>query len=214
MNPVIPELQPTPERRPSSLAPHDVALRGGAVTLRPMTEGDWDALLTWNNDPVVMELADANPFEQTTLEELQTIYRWISTHAYCFIMEVDGNPIGECWLQRMNLQRLVVQFPGHDLRRIDLMIGKQALWGRGYGTEAIGLLVDFGFRQQRADAIFGLVKEFNRRSQRAFAKNGFTRHATVNEPDGNVTADLVVWRTAYEAAGAREKAPQRGVHEG
>ncbi len=214
MNPVIPELQPTPERRPSSLAPHDVILRGGAVTLRPMTEGDWDALLTWNNDPVVMELADANPFEETTLAELQTIYRWISTHAYCFIMEVDGNPIGECWLQRMNLQRIVSQFPDHDLRRIDLMIGEKALWGRGYGTEAIGLLVDFGFSAEKADAIFGLVKEENRRSQRAFAKNGFSRHATVTEPDGNVIADLVVWRTAYEAAGAREKAPRRCANEG
>lgn len=206
MNTVIPELQPTPERRPQALALHDVTLRGGAVTLRPMTEGDWDALLTWNNDPVVMELADANPFEETPLADLQTIYRWISTHAYCFIMEAAGAPIGECWLQRMNLQRIVSQFPGRDLRRIDLMIGEKALWGRGYGTEAIGLLVDFGFSVEKADAIFGLVKEENRRSQRAFAKNGFTRHATVTEPDGNVTADLVVWRTAYEATAARTAA--------
>ena len=104
-----------------------------------------------------MELADHNPFEETTLEELQTIYRWISTHAYCFIMEVDGNPIGECWLQRMNLQRIVAQFPDKDLRRIDLMIGEKELWGRGYGTEVIGLLVEFGFQKERADAIFAPV---------------------------------------------------------
>ena len=112
MDTVIPELQPTPERRPAAMRAHDVTLRGEAVTLRPMGEGDWDVLLKWNNDPVVMELADHNPFEETALADLQTIYRWIATHAYCFIMEVAGQPIGECWLQQMNLQRIVAQFPG------------------------------------------------------------------------------------------------------
>ena len=204
MDIVIPELQPTPERRVSVLLDHNVALRGAAVTLRPMAESDWDVLLKWNNDPAVMELADHNPFEQTTLEDLQTIYRWISTHAHCFIMEVGGNPIGECWLQRMNLQRIVVQFPGLDLRRIDLMIGEKELWGRGYGTEAIGLLVEFGFQKERADAIFAPVAAENHRSQRAFQKNGFTCHARTQEPDGRVNTDLVVWRTEYESAGARE----------
>lgn len=202
MNQVIPELQPTSESRPSVLVAHDVTLCGGAVTLRPMTEGDWDVLLKWNNDPAVMELADANPFEETTLADLQTIYRWISTHAYCFIMEVAGASIGECWLQRMNLQRIVSQFPDRDLRRIDLMIGEKELWGRGYGTEAIGLLVDFGFRQQGADAIFAPVAAENRRSQRAFQKNGFTCHARFQEPDGSMNTDLVLWRKDYEAAGA------------
>lgn len=199
---VIPELQPTPERRPAVMKAHDVTLRGGDVTLRPMGEDDWDILLKWNNDPAVMELADHNPFEESTLEELQTIYRWISTHAYCFIMEVEGNPIGECWLQRMNLQRIVAQFPDQDLRRIDLMIGEKELWGRGYGTEAIGLLVDFGFQKERADAIFAPVMADNHRSQRAFQKNGFTCHARIPEPDGSINTDLVVWRTEYEAARA------------
>ena len=92
MDIVIPELQPTPERRVPVLLDHNVTLRGAAVSLRPMAESDWDVLLKWNNDPAVMELADHNPFEETTLEDLQTIYRWISTHAHCFIMEVEGNP--------------------------------------------------------------------------------------------------------------------------
>lgn len=204
MNQVIPELHPTPERRPAVMIAHDVTLHGGAVTLRPMTEVDWDILLKWNNDPIVMELADANPFEETSLKDLQLIYRWISTHAFCFIMEVADKAIGECWLQRMNLQRIVAEFPDQDLRRIDLMIGEKELWGRGYGTETIRLLVDFGFRQQGADAIFAPVAEQNRRSQRAFQKNGFIRHARFQESDGTASTDLVLWRDDFEAACARK----------
>ena len=30
---------------------HSITLRGCGLTLRPMTEGDWDLLLRWNSDP-------------------------------------------------------------------------------------------------------------------------------------------------------------------
>ncbi|MCY3800029.1 MAG: GNAT family N-acetyltransferase [Chloroflexi bacterium] len=164
------------------------------MTLRPLTEADWDLLLGWNNDPEVMKYADANDFEETTRQEVQAVYRWISTHAFCFVMEVDGRPIGECWLQRMNLQRIVDQFPGEDLRRIDLAIGEKQRWGSGYGTEAIDLLVEFGFEEESASAIFGLVLADNRRSLRAFQKNGFRLHGVVEGEDGTVGHDLIVRR--------------------
>ena len=178
----------------SRLPTHDVTLRGTRVTLRPLTEADWDLLLGWNNDPEVMMYADANDFEETTMQEVQAVYRWISTHAFCFVMEVDGRPIGECWLQRMNLQRIVDQFPGEDLRRIDLAIGEKQLWGRGYGTEAIDLLVEFGFEEESASAIFGLVLADNRRSLRAFQKNEFRLHDVVEGEDSTVGHDLIVRR--------------------
>jgi RimJ/RimL family protein N-acetyltransferase len=41
------------------------------------------------------------------------------------------------------------------------MIGEKSLWGRGIGTEAIGLLVDFGFATEQADAIFAAVAQDN-----------------------------------------------------
>ena len=193
MNEVIPELQFKSDHYVARLQPHNVYLRGDQVKLRPMTENDWGFLLKWNNDPAVMEYADHEDFKPSTLGELQAIYRWISTHAHSFIIEVEGYSVGECWLQRMNLRRIVDQFPGKDLRRIDLMIGKKELWGRGYGTETIALLVDFGVRRQSVDAIFGIVSADNLRSLRAFQKCGFTRHAVIQEEeDGTLSHDLVL----------------------
>ena len=192
MNTVIPELQYRSDHRVARLQVHDVHLQGNRVTLRPMTEDDWATLLKWNNDPEVMKYADHDEFEPTTLGDVQSIYRWISTHAHCFMIEVEGRPIGECWLQRMNLQRIVDQFPGKDLRRIDLMIGEKELWGQGYGTESIALLVDFGLTLEAADAIFGLVSADNTRSLRAFQKCGFTRHEAIRQEDGTLSYHLVV----------------------
>ena len=194
MSAVIEELRFHRNHGISRLRTHEATLRGARVTLRPLTEADWDLLLGWNNDPEVMKYADASDFEATTKQEVQAIYRWISTHAYCFVMEVDGRAIGECWLQNMNLQRIVDQFPGEDLRRIDLAIGDKRLWGHGYGTEAIDLLVEFGFKEESVSAIFGLVLADNYRSMRAFEKNGFILHAVVQDPDGGLGHDLIVRR--------------------
>ena len=128
MNEVVPELRFRSDRHVARLQTHDVYLCGDHVRLRPMTEDDWGLLLEWNNDPEVMEYADHEDSKPSTLGVLQAIYRWISTHAHCFIIEIGGYPVGECWLQRMNLRRIVDQFLGKDLRRIDLMVGKKELW--------------------------------------------------------------------------------------
>ncbi|MCI4367572.1 MAG: hypothetical protein L3K08_07460 [Thermoplasmata archaeon] len=52
-------------------------------------------------------------------------------------------PIGECWLQRMNLEEIRGKRPTGRLCRIDLSIGNPALWGHGYGTEIVGALAEF-----------------------------------------------------------------------
>ena len=194
VNAVIPKLEYRRDHEVGRLQTHGVLLSGENVTLRPMTEGDWGALLDWNNDPEVMEYADHGDFEPRTLVEVQSIYRWISTHAYCFIIEVKGHAIGECWLQRMNLRRIVDRFPDKNLWRIDLMIGTKELWGKGYGSETIGLLTVFGFECVWTDAIFGLVETENTRSKRAFQKCGFIKYAEVRDEDGRLSWDLVLWR--------------------
>ena len=128
-NAVIPELEYSRDHDVVELQTHDLFLRGECVTLRPMTEDDWDLLFAWNNDPEVMEHVESDGFTPRSLSDIQSIYCWISTHAYCFIMEVEGKAIGECWLQRMNLRRIVDRNPDMNLWRIDLMIGVKGVVG-------------------------------------------------------------------------------------
>lgn len=194
MSVVIPYLQYRSDHGVTQLQSHGIHLRGDRVALRPMTEDDWDLLLKWNNDSEVMRYFDHDEFTPISLDDVQSIYRWVSTHAHCFIIKLDGHSIGECWLQTMNLQRIVDQFPGQDLRRIDIAIGEKELWGRGYGTESIALLSDFGFSQEGVDAIFGIVSADNVRSLRAFEKCVFRLHALIQEEDGALVHDMIVTR--------------------
>ena len=181
---------------------HSVTLLSGRLGLRPMTEDDWDVLAKWNTDPEVLYYAEGDDISSRSLEETQMIYRDVCRHAFVFIAQVDGKPIGECWLQQMNLERVLERHPRKDLRRIDLTIGEKDLWGRGWGTKIIGLLTRFGFEECGADAIFGCdIADYNPRSRRAFEKNGYVLDAVVPQPDGRkskVDYDMILSREAYE----------------
>ena len=187
---------------PTTLREHDVTLRGPRLVLRPLTENDWAPLLAWNNDPEVLAWAEGDEVESRTLDEVRHIYRSISVNAHCFLMELDGEPIGECWLQRMNLERLVARHPGEDVRRIDIAIGLPALWGQGLGREAVGLLLDFGFRREGVDVIYACVDADNARSRRMFSSLGFAVEAGMNAAAsrGDAELDLALTRADYDGA--------------
>jgi aminoglycoside 6'-N-acetyltransferase len=175
---------------------HNITLHGEQVVLRPMTENDWDILARWNSDPEVLYFSEGTDVKSYDLEDVQWMYRGVSQNAFCFIIEFNGQPIGNCWLQRMNIERLLEKYPGKDCRRIDLMVGEKRLWGQGLGTDTIRTLTKFGL-EEGADMIFGLVGDYNLRSVGAFKRAGYEVDAEVEEPPGEkaiFSYDLVIRR--------------------
>ena len=174
--------------------------------MRPLSEDDWDLVVGWWNDPEIAYYADEEPSEYTT-RQVQEIVRGISKNAYCFVIEFEGRPVGECWLQEMNVQRILNRNPGLDCRRVPLEIEK-AYWGRGIGTAVIRMLVEFGFETEGADAIFAMdVADYNQGSRRAFEKAGFELYDTVAQPAGgraSVRHDLVIWNEGHSRKLAAE----------
>jgi len=184
-----------------TLREHTIVLRDSDLVLRPMTEDDWFLLYRWNDDPEVLYYAEGDDVRSRTPEEVHRIYRGVSRAAFMFIMEYNGVPIGECWLQRMNLPRILDRHPGLDLRRIDLAIGEKNMWEHGIGTRAIWLLTAFGFDREGADCIYGCdVADYNPRSRRAFERVGYEVEAEIACPPGGKARhvyDLVITRETY-----------------
>ncbi len=165
---------------------HNISLKGEKVLLHPMTEDDWDILLKWNNDSDVLYFAEGNNITSYTLEQIQHKYRGVSQKAFCFIIEIDNIHVGDCWLQEMNLERILKKYPEKDCRRIDLMIGEKQFWGKGIGTDVIATLTRFGFDVEKADYIFGCdVADYNPLSQKAFRKNGYHVVEKIALPPGS-----------------------------
>ncbi|MBN1402371.1 MAG: GNAT family N-acetyltransferase [Anaerolineae bacterium] len=168
-----------------------------------MNEDDWDILFRWNNDPEVLYYSEGDDITSWPMEAMRKLYRGGSQHAYVFMVELEGEPIGECWLQEMNLARVLAAHPGLDVQRIDLMIGEKALWDQGWGTRIIALLTRCAFEVCEADLVYGLfIADYNVRSQRAFERNGYVRVGSIAQPPGSkasVCYDLALTRQAYLA---------------
>ena len=185
------------------LREHKIVLRGERVVLRPLTEDDWGVLLRWNSDPEVLYFAEGDDVSSYTLDQIQRIYRGVSQTAFCFVIEVKVVPVGECWLQQMNLERVLQKYLKADCRRIDLIIGEKEFWGQGLGTEVIQLLSTFAFDEQGADLVFGCdVADYNSASLEAFQKAGYTVDAQIEQPVGKKAQycyDLVLTPEEYTA---------------
>ena len=179
---------------------HAFTLKGESVHLRPMTENDWAAVAVWETDPEVLYWADTDPVTSRTLEEVKGIFRTVSQTAYCFVIEFEGKSIGDCWLQAMNVKRITKKYPKNDCRRVDLVIGEKGLWGKGLGTDVIRTLTKFAFEHEKADMVFGVVGDYNHRSQRAFKKAGYQQVMKLKESKGSrakYCLALAVDRTTY-----------------
>ena len=78
----------------------------------------------------------------------------------------DYQPIGTVNLHQIN--------PRHHKANLGIMIGEPAMRGRGFGTEAVRLIADFGFHAMGLHSIWLTTYEFNIAGQKAYERAGFT----------------------------------------
>jgi len=176
----------------SVIKTHDVTLYGSTgeydIILRPLCDEHLPLLYKWNADPEVLYWSESceGEVEGYDAETVHSIYGHVSQSALCFIIEVNGQPIGECWLQKMNMPNVTAMYPpGTDIRRIDMVIGEKEYWGRGIGSAFVRMLVDFAFYGQGVDVLHCFCDDYNNRSCRVFQKGGFELAMSEELPTGH-----------------------------
>ncbi|MCL2408686.1 MAG: GNAT family N-acetyltransferase [Oscillospiraceae bacterium] len=162
----------------SIIKTHNITLHGSTgehdITLRPLCDEHLPLLYKWNADPEVLYWCEGEDVQENDADTVHIIYGNVSQAAFCFLVEVDGYPIGGCWLQKMNMKSILERYPSNaDVRRIDMMIGEKDYWNRGIGATFIGMLVEFAFSVENVDVLHVFSFDYNVRSQRVFEKNGF-----------------------------------------
>lgn len=167
---------------------HGVTLRDGTdLVLRPLRDEHLPLLYKWCADPEVLYWTEGGCAAKDLsygADTVHAIYGGVSQNAFCFLVEYGGIPVGECWLQKMNLPEVIRTYPPSlDVRRIDMSIGEKAYWNRGIGTRFIGMLIDFAFRTERVDVLHCFCEDYNVRSRRMWEKHGFTRILEEPIPD-------------------------------
>lgn len=141
--------------------------RGRKVNLRPLNkQTDLASCLRWLNDPDLTDMLGTylpitEPQESAWLDKKLNNENNISLA----IETTGGRFIGIISLNRINWK--------DRCATTGSFIGDKALWGRGYGSEAKMMLLNFAFNTLGLNRIESEVIEYNTRSQRCLEKCGY-----------------------------------------
>ena len=145
-------------------------LVGEKVRLRPKRLEDAFQDYAWRKDPELAEL-DASPPLQGSYEEYLKGYAWElehpARHRRRFSIEtLGGKYIGHCAFFDID--------EGREEAQLGIMIADRDYWGKGYGTDAVKLLLEYGFSDLLLRAVNLRSLDWNIRAHRSFQKCGFT----------------------------------------
>lgn len=141
-------------------------LKGDLVTLRPIEADDYERLAAFSNDIEVELLAGDQPPRPRSRATVAKHWDDAAERGdLVFAIEADGRLIGSCSLGHVDAVSQTAE--------LGIGIGEREYWGRGYGREAVRLLVDYGFRLRNLRKIWLSVLDDNPRAIRAYEAVGF-----------------------------------------
>lgn len=164
------------------ITPHAVTLGRkigqDILTLMPLRDKHLPFLIKWNQDSEIIRWVETDPSRKLTKEEIRNIYITASKDSLCFLIVFKNQPIGECWLQPMNIAKIIRQHPGVCVGRIDLMIGENNFQNAGIGTIVVDMLTEYASDSQLYGVLYGFMRMDNMRSRSVFRKNGYKLQMT------------------------------------
>ena len=152
-----------------------VVLEGPKVRLRPLAVAEYPALFAWYNDPEVVA-----PYDRFTVDTMDS-----------FVASVEGAPSDPASLApRFVVERrdapgpigFVGYYRAHPvLEIVDVwyVLGDRSARGKGYGSEAVGLLIDHLFSSDGLERVGATCDVENVPSYRLLESLGLRREGTL-----------------------------------
>lgn len=165
-------------------------LKGQLVVLRDIRRSDLVRQWEFNNSVDVELAGGGDPPTPQSLDRLQAEFDRETAKGGrdgpSFAIEADGKFIGQCALFNINI---VAQ-----TSEIGITIGDRDYWGRGFGRDAISLLVRHAFDHRNLRKVWLHVNAGNERAQRTYSACGFVEEGRLRAhvwSDGHYE-DLVI----------------------
>jgi RimJ/RimL family protein N-acetyltransferase len=150
-------------------------LIGAKVYLRPLDREDAPLLVPWFNDPEVarhllrhrpLNLRDEEAFIDRVNQSEHDVGLGI-------VLRATDQLIGVTGFHLMDFKNRHCSF--------GISIGDKGEWGKGYGTEATSLMVQYAFDTLNLNRVWLHVYEYNQRGLRAYEKVGFKREGVLRQ---------------------------------
>jgi RimJ/RimL family protein N-acetyltransferase len=151
--------------------------QGRLVRLAGLTKEDAREMARWRNDAGFLRLLDATAARPQSEEQLA---KWIedehkNERSYQFAIRRlrDDVLVGQTGLDSI--------LWSHGVAWLAIEIGDRSNWGKGFGHEAMTLLLAFGFRELNLHRIQLTVFSYNERAIELYERSGFRREGIYRE---------------------------------
>lgn len=152
-------------------------IKGQKVLLRAIERDDLPLLHAFNNDLAVELAGGGDPPMPQSLARLEAEFDSQASgggrNGTVFAIETDNHFIGICAL--FNTDHVA------HTSELGITIGNQSYWSKGYGREALSLLVNYGFRYQNYHKIWLRVHSINERAIKAYTVVGFAEEGRLRQ---------------------------------
>lgn len=144
---------------------------GKLLRLTAPRPGDKEYFALWSNNDEYLRLADNDPAKPITPEQWTDFEASVlnSPNSYSFRLRTlaDDILIGSVGLFEIQWM--------HQTASMGIAIGDPAYWSKGYGSDAMRLILGYGFRELNLYRIASTTIAYNIRAVKAHEKVGFQR---------------------------------------
>lgn len=141
-------------------------LVGENCYLSPISPEYAEILVKWSNDmDVAILTGDASNMITYDMQKNYIEGTIKNGYGFLIIRKDNDEPVGTCRLKHIDLINRKAE--------LGIFIGEKSCWNIGIGTEAIKLILDFGFNIINIRNIMLDVFSFNERAIKAYEKCGF-----------------------------------------
>ena len=152
---------------------------GELVRLRAYRKADTAQALAFISDPEIKTyLAMRTPFPETMEDEAkwvdsQSAYKTDGTYNFAIETRAEDQYIGGCGINHLNWAARWAE--------LGIFIGDKAYWNKGFGTDAMRVLVRFCFDQMNMHKVKLQVYSLNPRAIRSYEKVGFVQEGVLRQ---------------------------------
>jgi RimJ/RimL family protein N-acetyltransferase len=143
-------------------------LQGKKVALRAFGRGDLPAYRRWLDEPRVTEYLEMG-WRPTRDSDVEAWWKLADETPDAVVFAIvdarKGKAVGTCGLYAISWIARRAQF--------NILIGEPTAWDKGFGTEALSLLLAYGFDVLNLESINLGVNADNKRAVRSYEKAGF-----------------------------------------
>jgi RimJ/RimL family protein N-acetyltransferase len=165
-------------------------IEGEKINLRNVDVSDFTKIIEWHQNQLLTYLAGKRL--PKNIDECNERYLKNSLLNYILAIEdKSGNFLGEIEIRHIQWKEKMAE--------LFMYIGEENLWGKGYGTEALSVFINYIFNTKGFKTIYLRVYENNKRAIRCYEKCGFKKKGILKFKNHKIHSDnLILMETSAD----------------